>query len=86
MRAGLHPKSGRRDGSPRHSVTASRVPVNVYRIEDATPGQELTGELNYEGVINYVVKDSGCEYSRAFAQSPGLIESSSNPTSPFGKT
>jgi len=53
---------------------ASRVPVNVYRVEDAMPGQELTGELNYEGVINYVVKDSGGEYARAFSQSPGLIE------------
>src|SRR5712691_5220717 len=53
---------------------ASRVPVNVYRVEGAMPGQELTGELNYEGVINYVVKDLGGEYARAFAQSPGLIE------------
>src|SRR2546425_4070557 len=32
---------------------ASRVPVNVYRVEGAMPGQELTGELSYEGVINY---------------------------------
>src|SRR6476661_538713 len=53
---------------------ASRVPVNVYRVEGAVPGQELTGELDYEGVISYVVKDSGGEYARAFAQSPGLIE------------
>ena len=35
---------------------ASRVPVNVYRVEGATPGQELTGELNYEGAINYAVQ------------------------------
>jgi len=39
------------------------------------PGQELTGELSYEGVINHAVKESGGEYARAFAQSPGLIES-----------
>jgi aminopeptidase N len=54
---------------------ASRVPVNVYRVEGAMPGQELTGELNYEGVINYTVQQSGAEYARAFSQSPGLIES-----------
>src|SRR3984893_16178485 len=29
---------------------ASRVPINVYRVEGAMPGRELTGELNYEGV------------------------------------
>ena len=39
------------------------------------PGQELTGELDYEGVINYAVQESGGEYARAFSQSPGLIES-----------
>src|SRR6202008_1086016 len=27
---------------------ASRVPVNIYRVEGAMPGEELTGELNYE--------------------------------------
>src|SRR6266852_5051748 len=54
---------------------ASRVPVNVYRVEGAIPGQELTGELNYEGVINYTVRQSGGEYARAFSESPGLIES-----------
>jgi aminopeptidase N len=54
---------------------ASRVPVNVYRVEEAVPGQDLTGELSYEGAINHVVKESGGEYARAFAQSPGLIES-----------
>src|SRR6266849_10645510 len=46
---------------------ASRVPVNVYRVEGAIPGQELTGELNYEGVINYTVRQSGGEYARAFS-------------------
>jgi aminopeptidase N len=51
-----------------------RVRVNVYRVEDAMPGQELSGELDYEGLINYAVKDSGGEYARAFSQSPGLIE------------
>jgi aminopeptidase N len=53
---------------------ASRVPVNVYRIEGAVPGQELSVELNYEGVVNYPVRQSGGEYARAFSQSPGLIE------------
>ena len=54
---------------------ASRVPVKVYGVEGAVPGQELTGELNYEGVINYRVGQSGSEYARAFSESPGLIES-----------
>ncbi len=50
------------------------VPVNVYRVEGATPGQELTGEIDYEGIIDYRVQDSGSEYARAFSESPGLIE------------
>jgi hypothetical protein len=54
---------------------ASRVPVNVYRVEGAVSGQELSGELTYEGVINYVIAPSGGEYARAFSESPGLIES-----------
>src|SRR5215468_9591510 len=53
---------------------ASRIPVNVYGVEGAIPGQELTSELNYEGVINYTVQQSGGEYARAFNESPGLIE------------
>src|SRR6267154_777507 len=53
---------------------ASRVPVNVYGVEGAIPGQELSGELNYEGVINYTARQSGGEYARAFNESPGLIE------------
>jgi peptidase M28-like protein/peptidase M1-like protein/PDZ domain-containing protein len=53
---------------------ASRVPVNVYRVEGAVPGQDLSLEVNYEGVINYAVRQSGGEYARAFSQSPGLIE------------
>jgi aminopeptidase N len=53
---------------------ASRVPVNVYGIENAVPGQELTGEIAYEGAIDYSVQQSGSEYARAFSQSPGLIE------------
>ncbi len=52
----------------------SRVPVNVYRVEGATPGQDVTGELSYEGAINSPVRQSGGEYARAFSQSPGLIE------------
>lgn len=52
----------------------SRVPVNVYTIDGATPGQDLTGDISYEGVINYAVRESGGEYARAFAESPGLIE------------
>jgi hypothetical protein len=54
---------------------ASRVPVNVYRVEGAMPGQELSVEVTYEGVINYQVRQSGGEYARAFGQSAGLIES-----------
>jgi aminopeptidase N len=53
---------------------ASRVPVNVFDVVGAAPGQDLIGELDYEGVINYAVQDSGGEYARAFSQSPGLIE------------
>src|SRR5262249_20886544 len=53
---------------------ASGVPVNVYRVEGATPGQELTLELQYEGAINFSVRQSGGEYARSFSQSPGLIE------------
>jgi hypothetical protein len=53
---------------------APRVPVKVYRVEGATPGQELTAELDYEGTIDYPVQDSGSEYARAFSESPGLIE------------
>jgi aminopeptidase N len=54
---------------------ASRLPVKVYRVEGAVPGQDLTGELNYEGVVNYTVQQPGGEYTRAFSESPGLIES-----------
>lgn len=52
----------------------SRVPVNVYRVEGATPGQELTAELDYEGIIDYAVRGPGSEYARAFSESPGLVE------------
>src|SRR5215813_12052510 len=51
-----------------------RVPVNDYRIDGAVPGKEVAGELDYEGVINYKVQESGGEYARAFSESPGLIE------------
>jgi aminopeptidase N len=51
-----------------------RVSVNFYHVEGATPGQELTGELDYEGIIDYPVQGSGAEYARAFNESPGLIE------------
>jgi hypothetical protein len=53
---------------------ASGVPVNVYRVEGANPDQELTLDLQYEGVINFSVRQSGGEYARSFSQSPGLIE------------
>jgi len=53
---------------------SSRVPVNVYRVEGTTPGQDVTGEISYEGAINVPVRQSGGEYARAFSQSPGLIE------------
>ena len=51
-----------------------RVPVNIYRVEGATPGQELAGELDYEGTIDHAVQQPGAEYARAFSESPGLIE------------
>src|SRR5499433_198641 len=50
------------------------VPVNVYRVEGAIAGQDLIGELEYEGVVNHAIRQSGGEYARAFSQSPGLIE------------
>jgi aminopeptidase N len=53
---------------------SSGVRVNVYRVEGATAGQDLTGELDYEGAIFYPVQDPGAEYARAFSESPGLIE------------
>src|SRR5262247_671784 len=55
--------------------SAAGVLVNVYRVEGAIPGQELIGELHYEGVVNYAIRRSGGEYARAFSQSSGLIES-----------
>src|SRR5882672_1552711 len=75
-------------GGPRLVTTRSRVPgadtgmdrdvagvpVNVYRVEGANPGQDLTLELQYEGAINFSVRQSGGEYARSFSQSPGLIE------------
>jgi aminopeptidase N len=73
----LVPTSSRVQGSDSgldRADSASRARVNVYRVEGAMPGQELTGELEYEGIINYVVRDQGAEYARAFSQSPGLIE------------
>jgi hypothetical protein len=54
---------------------ATRVPVTAYRIEGAAPGQELTAEIDYEGIIDYTVQETGSEYARAFSESPGLIES-----------
>ena len=61
---------GRDDHDP-----ASRLAVNVYRVEGAMPGQELTGEIRYHGAIDYAVQDSGGQYARAFSESPGLIDS-----------
>jgi hypothetical protein len=54
---------------------ASRVPVTVYRVEGAVPGQELSAELDYEGAVYYTVRDPGSEYARAFRESAGVIES-----------
>jgi aminopeptidase N len=56
-------------------AAASRLPVDVYRVEGAMPGQELTGEIRYHGVIDYAVRDSGDQYARAFSESPGVIDS-----------
>jgi aminopeptidase N len=75
-------------GGPRLVTTRSRipgadtgmdrdapgVPVNVYRVEGANSGQELILDLEYEGAINFSVRQSGGEYARSFSQSPGLIE------------
>src|SRR6202044_3023233 len=58
----------RDDPAARSPVNVSRSPVNVYGVEGATPGQELTGELDYEGVIDYAVQQPGSEYARAFGQ------------------
>jgi Peptidase family M28/Peptidase family M1 domain/PDZ domain len=54
--------------------TGSGIPVIVYRVEGVNPGQDFNAELNYEGVINYPVQDSGSEYARAFNETPGLID------------
>jgi len=75
-------------GGPRLVTTRSRVPgadtgmdrdapgvpVNIYRVEGANPDQELMLDLQYEGAINFSVRQSGGEYARSFSQSPGLIE------------
>jgi aminopeptidase N len=53
---------------------APGVPVNVYRVEGANSGRELILDLEYEGAINFSVRQSGGEYARSFSQSPGLIE------------
>lgn len=37
----------------------TRVPVNIYRVEGAVPGQDWTGEFTYQGVIDYRVRDAG---------------------------
>ncbi len=68
----LHPSPQQYSGAP--GASASPVSVNVYDIGGVTPGQDLTGDIEYEGVINYAVQESGGEYARAFAESPGLIE------------
>jgi aminopeptidase N len=52
----------------------SGVAFNIYHIGGATAGQDVTGDIDYEGIINYPVRDGGGEYARAFAESPGLIE------------
>jgi hypothetical protein len=63
----------RDDHDPSHD-SASRVPVTVYRVEGVVAGQELTGEVDYEGVVNYTDRQPGAEYARAFRDSPGVIE------------
>jgi aminopeptidase N len=68
------PSAPRSDAGAGDGAAKPPVAVTVYAIDGATPGQDLTGELSYEGVINHAVRDSGGEYARAFAESPGLIE------------
>jgi Peptidase family M28/PDZ domain/Peptidase family M1 domain len=58
-----------------HDSGGSRIPVALYGVEGAVPGQELTGDIDYEGTINYTVQQPGAEYARAFSESPGVIES-----------
>jgi aminopeptidase N len=53
---------------------AAGVPVREYTVDGAAPGQDVTGDIDYEGIINYPVKQTGGEYARSFAESPGLIE------------
>jgi aminopeptidase N len=60
--------------SPTAHQSASGVPLKVYDVEDAAPGHDITGEIGYEGVVNYPIKESGGEYARSFAESAGLIE------------
>src|SRR5262249_13209123 len=74
----LLPISSRVQGSDAGSDrdgNASRLRAKVYRVEGAVPGQDLVGELDYEGVVDYTVQQPGQEYARAFSDSPGLIES-----------
>jgi hypothetical protein len=58
---------------PDRPDSVSRVLVNVYGVEGATPGQDVVGEFDYEGVINYATQQPGSEYARAFAESPGRM-------------
>jgi hypothetical protein len=36
-----------------HDSGGSRIPVALYSVEGAVPGQELTGEIDYEGSANH---------------------------------
>jgi hypothetical protein len=68
----LHPSPLQQSGAA--GAPASLVSVNVYDVGGVMPGHDVTGDIEYEGEINYAVQDSGNEYARAFAESPGLIE------------
>jgi aminopeptidase N len=63
------PDGGTDDGAPK-----SPIHVAVYDVEGAIPGQDLTGDISYEGIVNYPVEETGGEYARSFAESAGLIE------------
>jgi hypothetical protein len=59
---------------PYLDLATASLPVREYAIDGVTPGQDVTGDIEYEGVINYPVRESGGDYARSFAESPGLIE------------
>ena len=50
------------------------IPVNLYRVEGATPGRDLHLEFHYQGIIDNPVTAPAAQSGRGFSESPGLIE------------